>query len=412
VGLLGADTCALKLAPLIRVWPGESQHQRAVLGLGCLRTIGTDTALMQINGIAQKVKFKGIKQRAQECMEAIAQERQMTREQLEDRIVPTLDLDERGSCTFDFGSRQFHFVLGDDLKPKVKDADGKVKPDLPKPGAKDDAALAEEAIAQWKLLKKQISEVLKIQPLRLEQAMVTGRRWQVEEFAPLLVQHPLMTHLVQRLIWGSYDTEGRLVSTFRVTEDQTFADRNDETLELPAEMQVGIVHPLHVEDDVLATWGELLSDYEIIQPFEQLGRSLYTLQPEEREVLEITRFQHLKIPVVTLVRTLENQGWQRGALHDHGDYSLHFKYFPAANITAVVGEYEEVFVDLSFTIGSGKESIDRCCFLRGLHNNLYDYPGQSWMQEVNAQRIPLGQVDSVIISEVLKDLSAIAAKAE
>ncbi|MEI8256560.1 MAG: hypothetical protein WCJ30_12880, partial [Deltaproteobacteria bacterium] len=48
VGQLGSDTSALKLAALIRQWPGESQHQRAVLGLDCLRAIGTDTALMQI----------------------------------------------------------------------------------------------------------------------------------------------------------------------------------------------------------------------------------------------------------------------------------------------------------------------------------------------------------------------------
>lgn len=416
VGLLGSDTSALKLAPLIRVWPGESQHQRAVLGLECLRSIGTDTALMQINGIAQKVKFKGIKHRAQECMEAIAQERGMSREQLEDRIVPDCDLDEHGSRVFDFGVRQFRFVLGAELKPMVKDADGKVKSDLPKPGAKDDKKNAEAAISNWKLLKKQVGEVAKIQTPRLEQAMVTGRRWQVDEFELLLVQHPLMTHLTQRLIWGCYDASGRLTTTFRVTEDRTYADSNDEIFNLnngATEHQgIGIVHPLHLTPEVRSTWGELLSDYEIVQPFLQLGRSLHSLEPGEETALEITRFQNLKIPIVALVRTLENLGWQRGVLHDHGDYSLHFKYFPSADITAVVGEYEEVFVDLSVVIGSGLEDIDRCCFLRGSHNHLYDYPRQSWRQDINAQLMPLGEVDPVITSEVLKDLITVVAKAQ
>ena len=49
---------------MVRAWPGESQHQRAVLGLECLRAIGTDVALMQLNGIAQKLSFKGLKARA------------------------------------------------------------------------------------------------------------------------------------------------------------------------------------------------------------------------------------------------------------------------------------------------------------------------------------------------------------
>ena len=52
-------TRRLKLTPLIRAWPGESQHPRAVFGLECLRAIGTDVALMQLNGIAQKLLVQG-----------------------------------------------------------------------------------------------------------------------------------------------------------------------------------------------------------------------------------------------------------------------------------------------------------------------------------------------------------------
>jgi predicted DNA-binding WGR domain protein len=414
VGLLGADTSALKLTPLIRLWPGESQHHRAVLGLECLRAIGTDTALMQINGIAQKVKFKGIKQRAQDCMAAIAEDRQMTREQLEDRIVPDCDLDERGSRIFDFGARQFRLVFGADLKPMLKDAEHKLRSDLPKPNAKDDPEKAEQAIADWKLLKKQINEVIKLQPFRLEQAMVMERRWQVNEFELLLVQHPLMTHLIQRCIWGGYDASGQLKQTFRVTEDQTYADMQDEAFELAEVEQVGIVHPFHLSATVLSTWGELLSDYEIVQPFIQLGRSLHTLTTAERLEPDITCFKEFKVPIVTLVRTLENLGWQRGQLHDHGDYSLHFKYFPSANITAIVGEYEAVFVDLSVDIGIETDSIDQCCFLRGLHNHLSDYPAATrrWMTDLNEQRVPLDQVNPVILSEVLKDLTAVTSKAQ
>ena len=66
--------------------------------------------------------------------------------------------------------------LGAQMKPMVKDADGKVKADLPKPGKSDDATKAGESVAAWKLMKKQIKEVVSVQSARLEQAMVTGRR--------------------------------------------------------------------------------------------------------------------------------------------------------------------------------------------------------------------------------------------
>ena len=146
---------------MVRAWPGESQHQRAVFGLECLRAIGTDAALMQLNGIAQKLPFKGLKAKATELMEPIAKDRGLSRAELDDRIVPDCDLDERGGRIFDFGPRQFRFALGSDLKPMVRDEAGKLRDDLPKPGAKDDAARAAVAVEDWKRLKKQVREVAK-----------------------------------------------------------------------------------------------------------------------------------------------------------------------------------------------------------------------------------------------------------
>jgi len=57
----------------------------------CLRAIGSDTALMQLNSIAQKLKFKALQNKARQFMDDIAAARGLSRLQLEDRIVPDLD---------------------------------------------------------------------------------------------------------------------------------------------------------------------------------------------------------------------------------------------------------------------------------------------------------------------------------
>lgn len=399
LGLLGSDAIALTLTPLIRHWPGEGQHQRAVLGLGCLRAIGTDTALMQINGIAQKIKFKGLKAKALECMEAIAKERGFTRAELEDRIIPDCDLDERGSRIFDFGPRQFRMVLGPDLKPVIREEHGKLRPDLPKPTSKDDAERAAAAVAEWKLLKKQVAEAVKIQAVRLEQAMVTGRRWPRGAFETLLVRHPLMTHLVRRLVWGGYDPTGTLVVTFRVTEDATCADVNDEAFDLTGIAEVGILHPLHMAPEQRSAWGELLSDYEIVPPFPQLGRPIYRLEPGEGEKTEITRFAHIKIPAVSLVGTLERLGWTRAIPEDHGWFYEHSKPFYGSDAAAVV-QYEGVMVGEIVT--SDDQRIEHCFFVPGIYTPIAYHE--------HKERVPLGQIDPVAISEVLNDLTTVAAK--
>lgn len=400
LGHLGSDASALRLAPLVREWPGESQHQRAVTGLEVLRAIGTDTALMQLSGISQKVKFKALKQRAQDLMEEIARGRGLSRAELEDRIVPTCDLDERGTRVFDFGPRRFHFTLGPDLKPMVKDADGELVGDLPKPGKKDDPAKAEEAVAAWKLLKKQVKEVATIQAGRLEQAMVTGRRWRRADFEALLVRHPLLTHLVRLLVWGAHDAKGERTSTFRVAEDGTFADAQDEPLTLEGASEVSLVHPLHLTPAERAAWGQLLADYQLIPPFEQLGRPIHEATAEEKKRTDLDRLAGKKVPPTTLVGILDRTGWTRGVPQDGGVYFEHTKHFPGADATAVL-QYDGI--PIGGMMDWQDVAVERLFFVPGQYQ-VVSYPDHE-------ERKKLGDVDPVAVSEVLRLLEVLREKA-
>jgi len=402
VGLLGGDASALKLTPLVRAWPGESQHQRATLGLECLRAIGSDTALMAISGLAQKLKFKGLQAKAQAAMEDIARAQGLTRAQLEDRVVPDCDLDERGSRTFDLGGRRFTFALGPGLTPLLRDEKGALRPTLPKPKAKDDPALAAQAAEDWKLLKKGVAEVAKVQALRLEQAMVTGRRWTPAEFETLLARHPLMTHLARLLVWGRYDDTGTLTATFRLAEDGGYADSKDEPFALDDTGSIGVVHPLRLSTDERSAWGELLSDYELVPPFPQLGRPLYRLEPDEAAARGLARYKDVKIAPQTLVFTLEKRGWMRGTPMDAGVFDEHSKPFEAAGVTAVLTYGDGVPV--GYMEGWEDQTLDACVFVRGI-TGPSGYRGYQQLDTVS-----LGEVDPVVISEVLGDLSIVAAK--
>ena len=267
---------------MVRAWPGESQHQRAVFGLECLRAIGTDAALMQLNGIAQKLTFKALKAKAAEMMEAIARDRGLSRAELEDRIVPDCDLDERGGRVFDFGPRQFRFALGPEMKPMVRDEAGKLKDDLPKPDAKDDAARAAAAVEAWKQLKKQVREVAKVQAERLEQAMVTGRRWtpgrlRVAAGPPPADDQPGPPRALGRLRragQAGLDLPRHRGARLRRRE-------RGAPIGWTAWPRSGVVHPLHLTDEQRSAWGEIFGDYEIIPPFPQLGRAVHRLEPGE-----------------------------------------------------------------------------------------------------------------------------------
>lgn len=401
LGPLADDAATLRLAALIQVWPGESQHQRAVKGLEVLGAVGSDTALMQIDGVARRVKFKALRERATQTLEQIALARGLSRAELEDRIVPDCGLDQRGERVFDFGPRQFRFALGPELKPLLRDAQGALRPDLPKPNAKDQPALAAQALADWKLLKKQVAEVASVQARRLEQALVDGRRWPAPDFERLLVRHPLLTHLVRTLIWRSYAADGTPGPSFRVAEDGGCADAQERPLALAPDASVGLLHPLQASEAERNAWGELLSDYAIAPPFPQLSRPVQRLEPHERAQTEIARFGQIRIPAATLVFGLDQRGWTRDAPADGGGFAGHFKPFAQFDLSAVI-QYEDG-VAVGWITDAPPQRIRYVAFVPGL------LKAQGWPE--HRSRLELGQVDPLVLSEVLNDIAGIAARA-
>ncbi len=402
LGLLGGDGTALQLAPYIRKWPGESQHQRAVVGLNCLRAIGSDTALMQINSIGQKAQYNAIKQAARKAIDVIAAERGMTKDQLDDRIIPDCGLDDDGRRIFDFGARKFTFALDSDLKPQIRDEAGKLKSNLPKPIKTDDTQLAEQAVLEWKLIKKQVREVAKVQSGRLEQALLGKRRWSQDEFENFIVNHPLMIHIARRLLWGGYSRDGKLKMTFRITDEKDFANSDDDPFTLGDVDCIGLAHPLHLSPDDMAKWSEVFGDYEIIPPFPQLARKTYALLPEERDAFEITRFAEIKIQVLPMMGITQKLGWIRGTPMDNGIYMGHVKPFHSDNVTAFI-EYPGI--PIGYYDGWDDQNIERCYFLRGVHT-------QIGYHDHKAQKIKLGEIDPVVMSEVLRDLFVLTYRGE
>ncbi len=311
LGLLGDDEAVRGLVPLIRAWPGEGQHARAVTGLDVLAAIGTDAALAGLNGIAQRVKFAGIRTRAQERIRDVAAGMGLTAEELGDRLVPDFDLDDASTLVVDYGSRRFTVGFDEQLRPFVLDGSGKRLRDLPKPGAKDDGGVASAEHMRFGRLKKDVRTVAGDQVARLERSMVLVRRWPAAQFRVLLAGHPLVRHLVRRLVWVSEDG-----CSFRVAEDGTFADVRDEVFVLADDAVVGVAHPLHLGDAV-AAWGEVFADYEILQPFPQLGRPVHRLTEAELSSGVLKRFEDVEVEVGRLLG-LTKGAWERGAPMDAG----------------------------------------------------------------------------------------------
>jgi hypothetical protein len=390
-GILGDDSTAERLVPLIRGWPGEGGHARAVAALDALAAIGTDRALAALHGLSLKGKFKALKTRADERITAVAASRGLDAEQLADRLVPDLGLDADGTTTVDFGARRFTVRFDEILRPSVHDASGNRLKALPKPCAQDDPVLAPEAYQHFSTLKKQLRPLAADQLWRLEQAMCTRRRWSRAEFADLLVTHPLLRHTVRALVWCAYSDGGQQAG-FRVAEDLTLADPDDDRYEIPDGARIGLVHPVEL-GPALPKWREVFGDYEILQPFEQLDRANFELTAAEADAVALQRFAGATAPAERLA-ALERRGWRRGGAYIDGGTIPHcFRPLPD-------GTYLILPLDPGINAGSLLDSGPQSLSAAWISASPDDYHHQP---SHHAAR--LSRIDPVTMSEIIKDLT-------
>ena len=389
---LGNDETVRRLAPRVRAWPGESAAARALAGLDILAAIGSDLALMQVNAIGDKSKFNKLRKHAREKIAAIAEARELTPDELADRLVPELGLDERGAELLDFGPRQFRVGFDETLSPQVRDASGARLKTLPRPNKADNAELARAASARFKQLKKDAEAIASAQIARLERAMTQQRRWPAFDFERFFVQHPVMRFLATRLIWGVYAGPApgdAFITAFRLAEDWTLADEHDESYTLPATATVGIAHVLDLPPATLAAFAQLLADYEVAQPFAQLGRSTEALTEAELQAGSVTRFAQRPVRAGSIMG-LTHRGWERGPAYESGMVT-HFSKSVPGSAHLIVAQIEPGLY-LNHMQAEPKQTVTAL----------------SLRANVDGPARPLAELDRVAASEMLRDIHLMA----
>jgi hypothetical protein len=117
-------------------------------------------------------------------------------------------------------------------------------------------------------------------------------------------------------VWGVFDKD-ELGQTFRVGDDRKLVSADDRDVKLGDDAIVGIVHRLDMDDATLAAWGNHLGNYRILQPFDQLGRALYAIAPDEKKSDTLARTKGMKVKTGKVLG-LELRGWRKGPPQDRG----------------------------------------------------------------------------------------------
>jgi len=312
LALLAPQIAIARLPKQMRAWAADGKVVLLHRSLETLCEIGSDEALVRVYDAGQRSRYDDTRTKVHELLQAVATGRELTYEQLEDRLVPELGLED-GSVELDLGTRKLTVRLDVHLEALLEDADGATLSAFPRTNKSNDPTKYVAAKARYDELIEAAATVGKGQILRLERALRSQRSWSVSDLRTHVLPQPLVRRVVTRLVWQLEGTE----TLFRVAEDLTLADADDKAVPWPdGDARVVLAHSLLARS--LVSFTSWLADYEVVQPFPQVGRETFALTGDEVRSGIVRRADGRKVSYLPVLGLTMGMGWKPGAPGSRG----------------------------------------------------------------------------------------------
>lgn len=260
---------------------GGSGFRSRKVATACLTTLsempGTEP-LYQLGRLGQRLKGPQAQGDVGKAIETAARRAGLTREALEELVVPAFGLEAGGVLREMFGDYIAEITITGttDTEWRWLAPNGKPQKSVP-------AAVKTDHAAELKELKATHDEIRKTLPAqreRLERLLRSDRDWSLAEWRMRYADHPLLAQMVRRLVWEfrQPDTSATL-ATF--TNGQ-LVDVHEHPLDaLPDETRVRLWHPITSDAQTVLAWRVWLEERGMSQPFKQAHREVYLLTDAE-----------------------------------------------------------------------------------------------------------------------------------
>jgi hypothetical protein len=133
-----------------------------------------------------------------------------------------------------------------------------------------------------------------------------------------------------------------------------------------------------------------LADYELLQPFNQLGRETFTITESERTSEKLDRIAGTRVHFGKII-SLETKGWVKGEIVDGGAVIEMLKPLPN-------GVWASLHLPEGLYMGMMSETPEQTLEYVEIRNEKYAYR--------QSDHLKFGVLDPIVFSELVRDLES------
>lgn len=251
---------------------GPRSPKAANAGVTGLARTEDDAALAELARLSTRVTYKGTLKQVVAALDARAQARGLSREEVEELGIPAYGLIGVGHGEYRLGDvTALLEVRGSKAVLSWRSAAGKTVKTVPAAVKRD----FPDELTELKAAAKDIDKMLTAQSERLDRQFLARRSWAYQDWRTRFLDHPLVGTLARRLIWTVAGTSVAFDGT------ELRALDGDPVDAMPTAV-VELWHPVLRPPGEVAAWQQWLETRQLTQPFKQAHREVYPLTDAER----------------------------------------------------------------------------------------------------------------------------------
>jgi len=309
------------------------RHQIEAI-LSALANNNDPVIIQLLLSIARRHRTHSIQEKAKALVEKIAERNHWSSDELADRTIPTAGLETNGTQKIQIGSRELTLKLSADLKLTLENEQGKILKSLPAARQDDDPEQIKQAKKYFSTAKKELKQVIELQSSRFYEAMCITRQWAFPEWKKYLLEHPIVSHLAQRLVWTV--TEQEQSYQIRPTAELELIDENDDEYEPNDNASIKLTHISELDKASAQQWILHFKDEKIKPLFPQFVNPKHTLTNNDLLATKLAYHEGWMTDTFTIRGILTKRGYKRGEAEDGGHFSYYYKDFTALNTRAII----------------------------------------------------------------------------
>ena len=293
-----------------------------------------------IKGFLNNYKDKRIKIASEQSLDMIAQNNGITRDELNDILVPDFSFDKNRTRIFDYGERKIKAkldVLSTPVKIIIYDEEGKILKALPKASKKynDVEVVVEEYRREIKYIKKQLKVIIEWQTNNLLNALFFERKWEAKKWIDTFIKNPIMQKFAIQLVWKEVNEKNETVQTFRYTEEGIFKTSSNEEHKLNEKNFINLLYFPEISEKSQKNWKENFENGNIKQLINQMNIPIYKLTEKNQEKIEILDYNNKKFLVNRIRKKSSELGFEIIYGNDGTGYGS-YKYDKKSDIKIVI----------------------------------------------------------------------------